>query len=73
MFPEELLHPSQWPGYAFKRPEFKAIDGLEKEFYKQLDKYNDDAKEQTQYMKNMGRYFLDAKETLQCPLCLKWT
>jgi hypothetical protein len=47
VFPEDLLHPSQWPGYAFKRQEFLAIEGLEKEFFKQLDKYNDEAKEQT--------------------------
>ncbi len=43
MFPKELLHPSQWPGWAFKRLEFKAIKGLEKEFYEQLDRYNKDA------------------------------
>jgi hypothetical protein len=47
VFPEDLLHPSQWPGYAFKRQEFLAIEGLEKEFFKQLGKYNDEAKEQT--------------------------
>ena len=38
----------------------------------QLRRYQDDELEENYYMNNMGRYFLDAKEKLQCPLCAKW-
>ena len=43
-----------------------------KEFDEQLDKYDNNAKDTHQYMRNMGHYFLDKDAKLQCPLCAKW-
>jgi copper oxidase (laccase) domain-containing protein len=46
--------------------------GFFTEFEEQLQKSDTKAKDTHQYMKNMGHYFLDSKQVLQCPLCAKW-